>query len=181
VRDVVEVISSGIGYDLCLQLIEAQRAVRSDQIRSGLSVAVNQIRFKCGSDTSNLEPQTSPASSIITTEPHNRTSQPNLKQKRKVTLMYLHLHFNILQGASVTLHIIHLGVSGTIYKTHTLKPFKELGLDSQRVEKLASKLHVHSVKFAAKLVHTRRALSSTVINSHQKPDSGQACNPPDPH
>ena len=72
-------------------------------------------------------------------------------------------------------------VGGTIYNTHTLKPFKELGLDSQRVKKLASKLHVHSVNFAAKLVHTRRALSSTIINSHQEPVSGQACNPPDPH
>jgi hypothetical protein len=38
---------------------------------------------------------------------------------------------NILQGASVNLHIILLGVGGTIYNTHTLKPFKELGLDSQ--------------------------------------------------
>jgi hypothetical protein len=38
---------------------------------------------------------------------------------------------NILQGASVTLHIILLGVGGTIYNTHTLKPFKELGLDFQ--------------------------------------------------
>ena len=55
-------------------------------------------------------------------------------------------------------------MDGTIYNTHTLKPFDELGLDSQRVKKLASKLHVHSVNFAAKLVHTRRALSSTVIN-----------------
>jgi len=89
---------------------------------------------------------------------------------------------NILQGASVTLRIILLGVGGTIYNTHTLKPFKELGLDSQRVKKLASKLHVHFVNFAAKLVRTRRALStSTVINSHQEPVSGQACNPPDPH
>jgi len=35
-----------------------------------------------------------------------------------------------------------LGVGGTIYNTHTLKPFKELGLNSQRVKKLASKLHV---------------------------------------
>jgi len=68
-----------------------------------------------------------------------------------------------------------------IYNTHTLKPFKDLGLDSQRVKKLASKLHVHSVDFAAKLVHTRRALSSTVINSHLEPVSGQVCNPPDPH
>jgi len=66
-------------------------------------------------------------------------------------------------------------------KTHTLKLFKELSLDSQRVKKLASKLHVHSVNFAAKLVHTRRALSSTIINSHQEPVSGQACNPLDPH
>jgi hypothetical protein len=57
----------------------------------------------------------------------------------------------------------------------------ELGLDSQRVKKLAFKLHVHSVNFAARLVHTRRALSSTVIDSHQEPVSGQACNPPDPH
>jgi len=72
---------------------------------------------------------------------------------------------NILQGASVTLHIILFGVGGTIYNTYTLKPLKELGLDSQRVKKLASKLHVHSVNFA-KLVHTRPALSNTVINSH---------------
>ena len=85
-----------------------------------------------------------------------------------------------LQRASVTLHVILLGVGGTIYKTNTLKPLKELGLNSQRVKKLASKLHVHFVNFAAKLVHTRRALSSTVINFHQEPVSGQACNPLDP-
>jgi hypothetical protein len=61
-----------------------------------------------------------------------------------------HKHLcNILQGASVTLHIILSGVGGTIYNTHTLKPFKELGLDSQRVKKPASKLHVHFVNFAA--------------------------------
>ena len=41
---------------------------------------------------------------------------------------------DILQGASITLHIILLGVGGTIYNTPTLKPFKELGLDSQRVK-----------------------------------------------
>ena len=70
-----------------------------------------------------------------------------------------------------------LGVGGTIYNTHTLKPFKELGLDSQSDKKLASKVHVHSVYFAAKLVHIRRALSSTIINYHQEPVSGQACSP----
>ena len=70
---------------------------------------------------------------------------------------------NILQGASVTLHIILLGVGGTIYNTHTLKSFKELGLDSQSVKKLASKLHVHSVNYAAKLVHTRRACHAQLL------------------
>jgi len=39
---------------------------------------------------------------------------------------------SILQGASVALHTIFLGVSGTIYNTETLEPFKDLGLDSQR-------------------------------------------------
>ena len=51
----------------------------------------------------------------------------------------------------------------------------------QRVKKLASKIHVHFVNFAAKFVHTRRALSSIVINSHQELVSNQACNPLDPH
>ena len=69
----------------------------------------------------------------------------------------------------------------TINNNHTLDPFKELGLDFQGAKKHAFKLHVHSVNYAAKLVHTRRALSSTTINSHQEPVSGQVCNPPDPH
>jgi len=51
----------------------------------------------------------------------------------------------------------------------------------KKERKLASKLHVHSVNYAAKLVHTRHALSSAITNSHQEPVSGQACNLPDPH
>jgi hypothetical protein len=73
-----------------------------------------------------------------------------------------------------TLHTILLERNGTIYNNHTLEPFKELGLDSQRIEKLASNLHVHFVNYAVKLVHTRRALSSTIINSHQELVSNQA-------
>ena len=66
-------------------------------------------------------------------------------------------------------------MGGTIYNNHTLDPFKELGLDFLRVKKLASKLHVYSVNFAAKLVYTRRALFSNIIISHQETVSGQAC------
>ena len=70
----------------------------------------------------------------------------------------------ILQGASIALHTILLGVSGTIYNDHTLEPSKVLGLDSTRSKKLSSKLHViYSVNYAAKLVHTRRILSSSII------------------
>ena len=87
-----------------------------------------------------------------------------------------------LQGASsITLHTILLGVGGTICNNHTLESFKELGLDSQRAKILASKLHVHSVNYAAKLVHTIHALSSTIVNTHQETVLDQACNPPDPH
>jgi hypothetical protein len=53
-------------------------------------------------------------------------------------------------------------VGDTIYNNHTLEPLKELGLDSQRDKKPASKLHVHSVNYAGKRVHTRRALFSTM-------------------
>jgi hypothetical protein len=43
---------------------------------------------------------------------------------------------------------------------------EELGLNSQVVKTLASMFHVHSANFAAQLVHTKRALSSTVFYSH---------------
>jgi len=58
------------------------------------------------------------------------------------------------------------------YNNYTLESVKELVLDPQRVKKLVSKLHVHPVNYAAKRVHTRRALSSIMINSHQETISG---------
>jgi len=104
---------------------------------------------------------------------HDARNQLNCRGSR--------LHSRIMHHERV-LSLTPIILSSTPANTHTLKPFKELGLDSQRVKKLASsKLHVHCVTFAAKLVHTRRALSSSVINSHQEPVSGQACNPLSPH
>ena len=66
-----------------------------------------------------------------------------------------------LTASSHSLHIILLGVGGTTYNNHTLEPHKELGLDFQKVKRLVSKLHVHSVKYAV-----GPDLSSTIINSH---------------
>ena len=92
---------------------------------------------------------------------------------------------NILQGASVTLHIILLvwvAPSTTLTLWSLSRNWVLILKELTRVNKRqASMLHVHSVNFAAKLVHTRRALSSSIINTHQEPVSCQACNPPDPH
>jgi hypothetical protein len=48
---------------------------------------------------------------------------------------------------------------------HPLEPFKELDIGPQKVRKLASKILVHSVNYAAKLVHTyRRDLYSAITS-----------------
>jgi hypothetical protein len=58
------------------------------------------------------------------------------------------------------------------WRSSTVPLFEESPLlPRDIVKKLASKLHVHSVNYAAKLIHTRRALSSTIINSHPPGDS----------
>ena len=86
---------------------------------------------------------------------------------------------SILQGASVNLHTILLGVGGTIYNNYTLKPFKESSLDSQRVKKLASKLHVHQW-FCQLRCQTCPYQTCPFQPNYQLSsgaDSGQACNP----
>jgi hypothetical protein len=74
-------------------------------------------------------------------------------------------------------------VDGTIYNNHTLEPFMKLILNSQRVKKLALSFMfiLSSTLPNLSSQHTRRALSSTTINTHQETVSGQACNPPDPY
>eukprot|EP00983_Pelagomonas_calceolata_P052762 1142998-Pelagomonas_calceolata.AAC.1 len=51
----------------------------------------------------------------------------------------------LIHAKVVTLHTIILGVGGTCFTEHTLNQFKQLGLDHQRANKLACKLHAHSV------------------------------------
>eukprot|EP00983_Pelagomonas_calceolata_P033466 1047940-Pelagomonas_calceolata.AAC.1 len=46
------------------------------------------------------------------------------------------------------------------YTEHTLIQYKQLGLDHQRAIKHANRLHAHSVKYAHKLVTTRRAIDN---------------------
>jgi len=61
---------------------------------------------------------------------------------------------------------------------------KNLGLDPQKVTKLAVKLHAHSVKYAYKLVRTRCALGKSFATKHhqdQEWGTAIASHPPDPH
>jgi len=63
-------------------------------------------------------------------------------------------------AANVSLHTILLGMGSTIYSpsgadyNFSLEPLKHLGLDLQKVTKLAVKLHAHSIQYAYKLVST---------------------------
>ena len=74
-----------------------------------------------------------------------------------------------------------MGVGGSIYIEHTLKQFKQLGLDHQRATELAKKLHAHSVRYAHKLVSTRRAIETNNTSYNQALQPGASSNPPDPH
>ena len=109
----------------------------------------------------------------------------NARTSRKKRFQLLHPDTPIAANISQwqTLHNTNVNQykSPHIPRVQNWKSITYTDGSAMHVKKLASKLHVLSVNFAANLVHTRRALSSTVINSHQEPVSGQACNPLDPH
>jgi len=94
-----------------------------------------------------------------------------------------HGHFRRSVSGDHVLHVILLGVRGVIYIPHTLVPLESLGLDSQRVKKLALKLHAHTVHYAHKLVQIRRSLehSPHLQFNQERSASLSARNPPDPH
>jgi hypothetical protein len=58
----------------------------------------------------------------------------------------------------VTLHIILLGVAGTIYNEYTISPLTRLGLTKHKAENLASKLSCHAIHRLTKIINTRHLL-----------------------
>ncbi len=82
-----------------------------------------------------------------------------------------------------TMSFMSFRCRGCYLHPHTLVPLKSLGLDSQRVKKLALKFHAHSVHYAHKLVQTRCSFEySPHLQTNQERSAGlSACNPPDPH
>ena len=58
----------------------------------------------------------------------------------------------------VTLHIILLGVAGTVYNEYTISPLMRLGLTRQKAESLATYLSCHARHGLTKIINTRHAL-----------------------
>ena len=52
----------------------------------------------------------------------------------------------IFRNNKVTLHVILLGVGGTIYNQYTITSLLNLGLPTHKVHQLATKLHCHAMK-----------------------------------
>eukprot|EP00983_Pelagomonas_calceolata_P098594 1158368-Pelagomonas_calceolata.AAC.13 len=58
----------------------------------------------------------------------------------------------------VTLHIIFVGVAGTIYNDYTLKPLINLDITRQEAKPLASKLSYRAIQGLTTIINTRHAL-----------------------
>jgi len=85
------------------------------------------------------------------------------------------------QGCSkVSLHIILMGVMGTIFRSHTDTTFSKLGLDYCKAKKLTKNLNTRSIQYATKIIKTKRKLG---FHQHNANGTGgvSSRNPPDPH
>jgi hypothetical protein len=96
----------------------------------------------------------------------------------------------------VTLHIILIGVAGTIYNEYTITPLINLGLTKQKAKSLAAKLRDHAIQRLTTIKNTRHALCFQGVSG--RGSAGRAAaedgrrrvrasrgmassNPPDPH
>ena len=99
---------------------------------------------------------------------------------------------------TVTLHVILLGVAGTVYNHYIIQPLLHLGLSIHAAHKLGTQLHLHAVKCLTHITRTRHALQYGVRfcgdlggggNGKERPgyvkarrsNGRMADNPPDPH
>ena len=71
----------------------------------------------------------------------------------------------ISRNNKVTLHVILLGVGGTIYNQYTITSLLNLGIPTHKVHQLATKLHCHAIKSLNKITKTRHKIHFNNSNS----------------
>ena len=144
---------------------------------------IRLVEFKFCSD---INPQQ-------TLEKAHNQHQPLIQRLRARSLR------GISRNNQVTLHVILLGVGGTIYNQYTIAPLLNLGIPTHKVHQLATKLHCHAIKSLNKITKTRHKIHFNNSNSdngesgrgvtgraagfrraRRRPDR-IADNPPDPH
>jgi len=144
---------------------------------------IHLVEFKFCSD---INPQQ-------TLEKAHNQHQPLIQRLRTRSLR------GISRNNKVTLHVILLGVRGTIYNQYTITRLLNLGIPTHKVHQLATKLHRHAIKSLNKITKTRNKIHFNNSNSdnggsgrgvtgraagfrraRRRPDR-MADNPPDPH
>ena len=91
---------------------------------------IHLVEFKFCSD---INPQQ-------TLEKAHNQHQPLIQRLRTRSLR------GISRNNKVTLHVILLGVGGTIYNQYTITPLLNLGIPTHKVHQLATQLHCHANK-----------------------------------
>ena len=86
-------------------------------------------------------------------------------QKAKAQHSVLIGNLNGQGHREVKLHVILVGVMGTIYKDYTDKPLADLNLDYHKIKNLTHKLNEHSIRHASALIKTRYALQYNITQA----------------
>jgi len=115
---------------------------------------IQLVKFKFCSD---INPQQ-------TLEKAHNQHQPLIQRPRTRSLR------GISRNNQVTLHVILLGVGGTIYNQYTITPLLNLGIPTHKVHQLATKLHCHAIKSLNKITKqdTKYTLTTTTVNTGDK-------------
>ena len=110
------------------------------------------------------------------------TSPDPQLQRAKAQHSVLIANLNRQGYREIKLHVILVGVMGTIYKDYTDKPLTDLILDYHKTKNLTQNLNEHSIRHASSLIKTRYALQYNTSNNSQGLVPGATAHkPPDPH